>query len=135
MENPRERRKNVRVPFRAAVTIRPVAQGSEPIIIDETRDLSLKGLYFVSERTLPCGTRCEVELRLSGPDVLICAVGEVVRSDENGIGLSFSEMDIDSFSHLRSLLSYNTGDADRIDQEILADDEQRSDRPQEVNEG
>jgi c-di-GMP-binding flagellar brake protein YcgR len=126
MEDPRERRKNVRVPFRAAVTIRPLAEDSKPIRSYQTRDLSLKGLYFLSERTLPCGTRCEVELRLSGPDVLICAFGEVVRSDENGIGISFSEMDIDSFSHLRSLLYYNTGDTDRIDHEILADDEQRS---------
>jgi hypothetical protein len=122
MEEPRERRKNIRVPFRASVFIRPVAQDNEPIVCYETRDLSLKGLYFLSERTLPRGTRCEVELRLSKPDISICAAGEVVRSDENGIGISFSEMDIDSFSYLRNLLYYNTGDTERIDREILAGD-------------
>jgi c-di-GMP-binding flagellar brake protein YcgR len=124
MEDPRERRKNVRVPFRATVSIRSLAEGSEPIISDQTRDLSLKGLYCVSETKLPRGTGCEVELRLSDPgsDIAICATGEVVRSDESGIGISFREMDIDSFSHLRTLLYHNTGDTDRIDREILADD-------------
>ncbi len=122
MENPQERRKNFRVNFKTSVSIRPLHQDVPAIHSDHTRDISLKGLYCFTEERLPVGTPCEVELRLSGSssDLKLFMQADVVREDESGLALRFNEIDLDSLIHLKNILYYNSGDPDKIDEELAS---------------
>ncbi len=83
----------------------------------------MKGLYCVSDEVLPEGTRCHVEMVLSGTssELRLRFTGMVVRTGQDGMGIEFEQMDPDSFFHLRNVLYYNTGDPERINREILGE--------------
>jgi len=44
--------------------------------------------------------------------------GKIVRSTEDGIGVDFTEMDLDSYEHLRNLVLLNANDVARIEGEF-----------------
>ena len=115
-----DKRRNVRVPFETRVTVTP-EQGGGAVTSTKTKDISLKGIYCYSDETFPEGTRCHIRLELRGAGVGldIEMKGHVVRRDAEGMALFFDEIDIESFSHLKNVLYYNTGDPERIDTEIL----------------
>jgi hypothetical protein len=78
----------------------------------EVRDVSLHGLYLETDQVLPIGTPVEITIYLSTDiePVVINVSGTVARLMPDGIGCSFDKMDIDSFAHLRSVISYQGGD-------------------------
>ncbi|MBW1671991.1 MAG: PilZ domain-containing protein, partial [Deltaproteobacteria bacterium] len=82
--------------------------------------ISLKGIYCYSDIKFSVGTTCEVELHLtdSGSKLVLFLKGLVIRTDEEGMGIKFTEMDLDSFFLLKNILNYNTGDPEQIDQEL-----------------
>ncbi len=125
MENVQERRRNLRVSFKTSVCIRPLHHDVPAIMSDHTRDISLRGLYCYTKEKLPVGTPCEVELRLSGSssDLKLFMQADVVRSDEKGLALQFNEVDLDSMIHLKNILYYNSGEPDKIDQELASQEE------------
>ena len=45
--------------------------------------------------------------------------GEVVRVDPGGLALHFTEIDADSFYHLKNIIYYNSKDPDLIDLELI----------------
>ncbi|MDH4320226.1 MAG: PilZ domain-containing protein [Desulfobulbaceae bacterium] len=116
-----EKRHNTRVPFHTTITVR---FHDKTFAHCETRDLSLKGV-FVMGVTGPRakGDRCELSLHLSGTssDLSLQMRGEVVRVLDDGVGLHFSEIDLDSFYHLKNIIYYNSPDPDALGEE-LADD-------------
>ena len=112
-----EKRKNTRVPFHATITVRFPDQTFDHC---ETQDLSLKGVFVkgvTGARSL--GDRCELSLHLSGSssDLALHISGEVVRVREDGVGLHFSEIDLDSYYHLKNILYYNSEDPDILEME------------------
>ena len=44
--------------------------------------------------------------------------GEVVRVEPDGLALHFSEIDFDSFYHLKNIIYYNSEDPDQVDLEL-----------------
>ncbi len=120
MTTPRDLRQNIRVSFKTEVTIYPLEGNGTKVITQKTRDISLKGVYCYTDKQFPKGTRCLLELRLTGmtSDCLLKINAIVVRTDREGMAFRFEEMDIDTFSHLKQILYYNTGDPERIDHEI-----------------
>ena len=115
-----EQRKHIRVPFKTAVCLWSLKQDAKEIRCDQTRDISLKGLYCYSDIKFSTGTPCELELHLTGTSskLVLFFKGRVIRTDEEGMGIRFEEMDLDSFLLLKNILSYNTGDPEQIDQEL-----------------
>ncbi|MGV1100178.1 PilZ domain-containing protein [Thiovibrio sp. JS02] len=114
MEN---KRKNSRVPFQATISLDfPDRSHAEC----ETVDLSLKGVFVVGVTSQKVGDRCLVSLRLAGSTshLTLTMKGTVVRVEKNGLALHFEEMDLDSFFHLKNILYYNSGDPDRLDEEL-----------------
>jgi hypothetical protein len=81
----------------------------------EVRDVSLRGIYVVTEELLPVGSPVEITIYLSAadPPIVIGVTGVVARLVPGGIGCSFDKMDVDSFTHLRSIISYHGGDASK----------------------
>ena len=115
-----ERRKYIRVPFKAVACLWSLKQDAKEIRCDQTRDISLKGLYCYSDTKFSAGTPCELELHLTSTSsklVLFLKV-RVVRTDEKGMGIRFEEIDLDSFLLLKDILNYNSGDPEQIDLEL-----------------
>ena len=82
-------------------------------------DISLKGMLFWSE-PLP-----QKDEKLSGilhlGDLELHIHGVVVHSlPDRGVALYFQDMDVESFSHLRRLISLNMGDSETIDKEFFS---------------
>ncbi|MBW2163407.1 MAG: PilZ domain-containing protein [Deltaproteobacteria bacterium] len=84
-----EQRKYIRVPFKAVACLWSLKQDAEEIRCDQTRDISLKGIYCYSDIKFSVGTP-----------------------------IKFEEMDLDSFLFLKNILSYNTGDPEKIEKEL-----------------
>ena len=112
-----DQRKRTRVNFRATVTLK--GGGVEFKDLD-SRDLSLKGIFVLSEQKLPIGTLVDVALDLSGGSSLVRLKmkGQIARSEPEGMAVDFTEVDLDSFYHLRNIVLYNSGDPLDVDQEL-----------------
>lgn len=113
-----ERRKNVRVAFQTTVSLH-FADGEYAHC--QTRDLSLKGIFIPGIVDREPGEKCQVAILLSGTssELKINMTGEVVRKTEEGIGICFDEIDIDSFFHLKNIVYYNTDHPDQIAEPYL----------------
>ncbi|WP_457574448.1 PilZ domain-containing protein [Desulfolithobacter sp.] len=99
-----ERRQATRIRFESRVRIH--WDNGELEATADTRDISLKGLYVFAEKRLPVGTRCSLDIDLTGPaSKLICSLtGVICRHDASGMGIQFQEMDPHAFVHLKSFL-------------------------------
>jgi len=113
-----ERRKNVRVAFQTTVSLH-FADGEYSHC--QTRDLNLKGIFIPGIVDRESGDKCHVAILLSGAssELKINMTGEVVRNTEEGIGIYFDEIDIDSFFHLKNIVYYNSDDPDQITEPYL----------------
>lgn len=100
-----ERREATRIQFKSTVrlfcTDGPVV--TAPL---ETEDISLKGIFIKCDQEVPPGTECTVEVDLSGntSTMSISAKGTVVRQGLDGIAVSFSELNPDSYAHIQNLI-------------------------------
>lgn len=78
-ERRQARRYDVSLPIAMKVAI-----GSETIQHNgQTRDISTRGLYFITEDDLAPGTEIELSLTLPAGDVFIRAKGRVIRVDRH----------------------------------------------------
>ena len=104
-----EQRKNFRVPFKAVACLWSLKQDAKEIRCDQTKDISLKGIYCYSDIKLSIGTPCEMELHLTHTNskLVLFFKGRVIRTDNSGMGIKFEEMDLDSFFSLKNILNYN----------------------------
>ena len=76
-----------------------------------SENLSLYGIYIRSTETLDVNALVELtipfpaELEASGGDDYIDVSGVVVRSDSNGMGCEFRQVDVDAFLSLKNVIS------------------------------
>ncbi|HZV81932.1 MAG TPA: PilZ domain-containing protein [Geobacteraceae bacterium] len=87
----------------------------------DVENLSLHGMLVRSERVLSCGKQVEITISLvdAVPPVEIHLNGVVVRSQEGELGFRFERIELDSFVHLRNIVSIAKGDADRVMDEFI----------------
>jgi hypothetical protein len=92
----------------------------ERSVVASTRDVSLNGIYLYGERSLPAGTPCRVTLFIGGreSDVRVEASGHVARVDAEGLAVSFDEVSLDGYQHLKQLVLLNAPDPDQVAEEI-----------------
>jgi hypothetical protein len=108
-----EQRRRTRVPIKLEATL---TVGDQEMAV-KSQNLSLKGLLCSVDRRLHPGEQCLVKLTLN-PGVQVQVRGEVQRVGPEGTAVDFLEMDEASFVHLKKIVEYNAGDADRIDDEL-----------------
>lgn len=108
----KDRRSFSRVDFRVSALL----QAEGVAIKGEVSDVSLHGVYMETQEVLPIGTPVEITIYLSAAaePVVINVKGTVARLVPGGIGCAFDKMDVDSFAHLRSIISYQGGDESRV---------------------
>lgn len=109
-----ERRRYTRV----AVRLEADLYTPERVLLGcETRDISLRGLFLVTDQQLPVGTECRAVLWLCGvdPPLLLQFSVKVVRQTADGLGVEIdSVQEMNSYHHLVNLVAYNLGDPDLI---------------------
>ena len=110
-------RRRTRVAFNTLVTI----NSAEGALVDlSSRDISLKGVFVLTKTLWPVDTPVDIKILLTGSTskLLLSMKGIIKRREPDGMGVDFTEVDIDSFAHLRNIVSYNTGDTEVVDEEI-----------------
>ncbi len=112
-------RKFTRIPFETEVKV--VCAGDTVITSTRVRDISLGGIFVLTDDPLPIGLQCAVNIELRGPatSLKIQVEGEVIRVEEDGAALIFTKIDADSLVHLRHVIRINAEDPDVIDQEYF----------------
>lgn len=111
--NKKERRRNARVKFGTTVNLQFSDHLYEKFPIS---DLSVKGLFVQGISDRRQGEKCEISLQLSGgtSEVILTMKGAVIRVTPDGIGIHFEEITLDSFSHLKKIVYYNSADPDDL---------------------
>ena len=120
IEDNQERRRFLRVPFETSVTVKSLSSGKVLRGL-ASKDISMKGIYCFTDEPFEKDSPCTVELQLTGTssELWLRIDGKVVRTDSTGMAIIFDSMDLDAFIHLKNILYYNSGEPDRIDQEII----------------
>ncbi len=111
-------REFTRVPIHVMVEIR---SGGTTLRTDKTQDLSMKGIFLQSDQALELQSKCELSLLLGGEEnpVRIEVKGRVTRSSDAGMGIEFTEIDLDSYDYLQNLIMHNSHSAhDAVEEEI-----------------
>jgi hypothetical protein len=109
-------RKFSRVNFQADATVKAAAHQFR----GEAENLSMSGMFMVTGEQLQPGEPVEISIILNGasPEIAIRITGKVSRIVENGIGFSFEKTDIDSYTHLKNIVTYNIDDTEKVMEEI-----------------
>jgi len=87
---------------------------------NKTHDVSIKGLFVHTGKTLPIGTACQVKLMLEGTqgEPSLDVHGQVVRVTNAGMAVEFHESDLESYEHLRSLILFNSPNVPQAETEL-----------------
>lgn len=103
-----EKRKSERAAFETQVIIKGI-DDMEIQANGSSKDLSLKGIFVNTDKEIPIGSECEVEVILTGmvEDVVLKMNGKVMRKEGEGIGISFESIDLESYTHLKNIVMYN----------------------------
>jgi len=108
-----EKRKRTRVAVHFDVT---VSLGPE-IIRARIINISLTGILCESNPLFRKDAAGKVIISLR-EDLKISIDSRILRIGKRETAISFTSMDEESFAHLKKLVEYNTGDADRIEKDL-----------------
>ena len=113
-----EKRANSRVVFH----IRARLDCDGRMIEGQVHDLSLRGMFLAAEERFTEGALVEAAVDLTGDSSQLTMTlrGVVTRVETGGVGIQFEDMDVDSFIHLRNIVSHNDGDPEKIMAEFAA---------------
>ncbi|MGZ3577924.1 MAG: PilZ domain-containing protein [Syntrophales bacterium] len=109
----KERRRRTRVPVQIDVDI--LLKGG--VIKLKAINISLLGLLCSSNPLLRMDGPCTVIIALGG-DIQISIDARIVRVGGKETAIKFISMDDESFVHLKKLIQYNLGNAERVDAEL-----------------
>jgi len=109
-----DKRKKQRVDFKTKITLK--TDQSELNIEGSSKDLSLKGIFIHTNEDIALNTKCDIEIYLTGmtEKFVLNMQGITIRQEDNGIAVEFISMDLDSYTHLKNILRYNTANPDDI---------------------
>jgi hypothetical protein len=114
MGSEQDKRRYSRVKWGDRATLRAGGEEATGSVLD----ISLNGVLVDVDLALPPGAPCDVRIPLGeAPDQAIEAEGQVARKDRSGLAIRFEAMELDSATHLRSLVTYNSDDPARMERE------------------
>lgn len=99
-----ERREAQRIHFESRILIK--TEDDTVGATADSRNISLNGIYLLPEKKLPIGTCCTLDILLRGSTsaMTITIPGRVCRLDEEGMGIAFTELQVDNFVHIKNLM-------------------------------
>lgn len=88
--------------------------------VERLDDLSVGGCHLSVFPEAPIGESCEVRIYLNGASsqLYVCIHGKIVRHDDDGVGVEFTQIDPDSLFHLKNIIRFNAPNPDQIDDEL-----------------
>ena len=100
-----EKREKSRVPFH----LKAIFDYKGETIKGKLDNLSMNGMFIKTDRQIPENSKINVTIELSGDTskLSINITGTVIRYENDGIALTFNNLDLDSFIHLKNIISYN----------------------------
>ena len=103
-----ERRKHERVEFSTSISAIIDTAQKKIEIEGGIKDLSLQGVFIITDEKVSVSDSCAVKIILSGgkDDIELNISGVVARNEADGIGIVFDSIDIDSFTHLKNIVKY-----------------------------
>ncbi len=112
-----DRRNFTRISFNTEVEIRT---DNGVIRSKEGVNVCLNGLHLSTDEILSPGTACRVSITLLASEdrLSIEAAGTVVRSVPGNLAVTFTEIDLDSYQHLRLLILNNAEQAEKAEEEF-----------------
>ena len=83
-------------------------------------NLSLKGclLEMPSSSTWEIGSSALLRFQLVGSPVELCFHGSLIHRNGQHLGYRFERVELESMTHLRTLLEYNLGDPAQVEREV-----------------
>ena len=101
-----EHREYSRIPIHARTEVR---LGNGITVEGDAVDVSLRGLMFITEDRLPVGKPVRVMLILEGnrEPKRINASGHIARTDDAGVAVHFTDLDLDNAQYLRDVVMLN----------------------------
>ena len=115
------RRGFIRVPFHTEVEI---TADSRTVRSQKDLDVSMSGLRLTvdsgDDSAIAIGAACNARIILAASEnrVAIEAAGTVVRSEPGSVAIEFTELDLDSYNHLRQLILNNTDEPEKAEEEF-----------------
>lgn len=113
MDVDREKRRRERVPAHFDVS---VLLGDDTIQV-HIINISMTGILCTSNPLFQTNAACTVTILLRD-GLQITFTAKIIRVGTKETAISFIAMDEESFAHLKRVVQYNAGDADRIDREF-----------------
>jgi len=112
ISNNEERRKYSRVGFTTRIDVCLVSGQGNVCLEANSKDLSLKGIFVKTDAVFPLETKCSVDIYLTGgvEQIKLEIQGKTVRQTDDGIGIVFQSMDVETYTHLKNIVYYNGGD-------------------------
>jgi hypothetical protein len=108
-------REFTRNPVQVTTTLR-TDEGA--VIVGDTEELSMNGLFLRCERRLPVDTPCHLTLILGDGQARIDVEARVASHSPDGMGIAFNAMEPESFAHLKRMVLCNAQDLDVVNAEI-----------------
>jgi hypothetical protein len=107
---------------RVAFDIEAIIKYQEHTFSGKVDNLSLKGMFIRTKEKIKLNDTIEIIIHLAGQtsDLEINLNGTVVRIIDEGVGVQFQKVDLDSFIHLRNIVAYNSGDEDKVMDEFFS---------------
>ena len=86
----------------------------------EVVNISLSGIELCTEHNRSLGDHSQVEVQFGYPgnELSIQAEGKIVRITSDGLALNFESIGLESYEHLKNLITYNSGNAGQVEKEF-----------------
>ena len=113
-----EKRTFARIPFKTKAIVRQ----KDSTVIGIVENLSLAGIFLKTPERLGLNRLVKIELLFTGTSSQISIIldGKIMRHENLGMAIQFRNVDIDAFIHLKNLLSYNTNQMGKVEEEFQA---------------
>jgi hypothetical protein len=113
-----EKRKNTRVVFEVGALIKYKRKTIEC----KVANLSLNGVLLKAKADIPEKAEIKIDILMEGTTskLIVNLKGIVIRTGASEIAVEFKSIDLDSFVHLRNVVSYNEGNEEKIMNEFYS---------------
>lgn len=83
-------------------------------------NISLSGIELCTEHKMSLGDHCQAEVQFGHPgnELSILAEGKIVRITSDGLAVNFESIGLESYEHLKNLITYNAGNVDQVEKEF-----------------
>ena len=119
-----EKRSFDRITFQTKAIVR----SKDATVIGIVENLSLDGIFLKTPEKLNLNRIVKIELLITGTSsqLSILLDGKIMRHENVGMAIQFRDIDMDTFFHLKNIISYNTNQLGTLEEEFQKFLEKRS---------